>query len=74
MILDIDHCQEDPQIVLVAQYPDARIYVFGMQAVIFETQEESTSGGAEDVVGWDVAVFPRERFYVVQGRIAFLTW
>lgn len=53
---------------------DACVYVFGMQSVIFQGQKECACSGADDVIGEDVAVFPRKTSHILQYGIPPLPW
>ena len=44
MIGDIDHGQENPQVVLPLQVPYARVDVLRVQPVVFQAEEERTRG------------------------------
>lgn len=58
VVLDIDHYQDDAEGVFSLQPFDAGVDVFGVEAVVFQAQEEGAGCHAEDVVGGNVAVFP----------------
>ena len=36
MVGDVDHCEQDPNVVFSGEGPDARVDVFGVQAMVFE--------------------------------------
>lgn len=70
---DVDHGEQDAQVVRPAQGADPPVDVFRVQAVVFQAEEERARGGAQDVVARDLAaVFPGEGADVRQERVAFL--
>lgn len=73
MVLYINHRQQHSQIVPVSQCPYTRVDIFGMQAVVFQTEEESACCSAEDVVSRYIAVLPGKRAYIIENGIALLT-
>lgn len=70
---NVDHDEHDAQVVFVGEGADAAVDVFGMQFMVFEREEEGAGGGAEDVVGGDVGVFPWLVADVGEDGVAFLT-
>jgi hypothetical protein len=59
MVLDVNHYQHDSQAVFSLKLFDAGVYVLWMQPMVLQAEEESTRGDTEDVIGYDVTVFPR---------------
>ena len=74
MVLDVDHHQHDSQAVFPLKLFDAGVYVFWMQAVVLQTEEESTRGDAEDIVGYDVTVLSRDLLDAIEDRVTLLAW
>ena len=72
MVLDIDHGKQDPEIIFAPERADAGIDVLGVQAVVFETEEQSACCQAQDKVRGDIAVFPWQGADGGEDRISFL--
>ena len=72
MVADIDEGEKHAEVVFSLEAFDAVVDVFGVEAVVFEGEEECAGCGAEDVVGGDVGVFPCEGAEVREDWIAFL--
>lgn len=72
MVVDVDHGEQDAQVVVLRQGFDAGVDVLGVQAVVFQREEEAAGREAEGVVGGDVGVFPGEGGEVLEDGVAFL--
>lgn len=72
MVVDVDHGEQDAEVVGLREGFDAAVDVLRVQAVVFQAEEEAAGGEAEGVVGGDVGVFPGEGREGFEDGVAFL--
>ncbi len=60
VILNIHHREQHAEMIFARQRSDPGIDIFRVKPVVLQTEEKRARGGAQNVIGGDVAIFPRE--------------